>query len=143
MTEKRKYPIVGTDFFTQIMDDNGYYIDKTDVIPWILARKKRVILFTRPRRFGKSMMMSMLKALFEYRLDRDGKPVDNRHYFENLMVSKDAEAMAQLGALKQIENKQYFNVMDKYQGDLLLVDVKYDEKTNEHKCEIQRFVKNA
>ncbi len=43
MTNKRKYPIAGTDFFTQIMDDNGYYIDKTDVIPWILGRKKRVI----------------------------------------------------------------------------------------------------
>ena len=75
MTEKRKYPIVGTDYFTQIMDRNGYYIDKTDVIPWILGRQKTVTLFTRPRRFGKSTMMSMLKAFFEYRLDRDGKTV--------------------------------------------------------------------
>jgi hypothetical protein len=46
-------------------------------------------------------------------------------------------------ALQQIESKQYFNMMDKYQGDLLLVAVNYDEKTNEHKCEIQRFVKDA
>ena len=44
-------------------------------------------------------------------------------------------------ALQQIETKQYFNVMDKYQGDLLLVAVNYDEKTNEHTCEIKRFVK--
>ena len=44
-------------------------------------------------------------------------------------------------ALQQIENKQYFDVMDKYQGDLLLVAVNYDEKTNEHTCEIKRFVK--
>ncbi|MBQ9395688.1 MAG: AAA family ATPase [Proteobacteria bacterium] len=102
MTEKRKYPIAGTDYFTQIMDRNGYYIDKTDVIPWILGRQKTVTLFTRPRRFGKSTMMSMLKTFFEYRLDNDGKPVDNRHYFENLMVSKDAEAMAQLGAFPVI-----------------------------------------
>ena len=43
-------------------------------------------------------MMSMLKAFFEYRLDRDGKPVDNRHYFDNLEVSQDPEAMAMLGA---------------------------------------------
>ena len=99
---KQKYPIAGTDFFTQIMDDDGYYVDKTDVIPWILARKKRVILFTRPRRFGKSTMVSMLNAFFEYRLDRDGKPVDNRHYFENLKVSQDADAMAQLGAFPVI-----------------------------------------
>ena len=46
-------------------------------------------------------------------------------------------------ALKQIERKQYFNVMDKYQGDLLFVAVNYDEKTNEHNCEIKRFVKDA
>ena len=98
MTEKRKYPIAGTDFFTQIMDENGYYVDKTDVIPWILRRKKQVMLFTRPRRFGKSTMMSMLKAFFEYRLDRDGKPVDNRHYFEGLLVSQYDDAMALLGA---------------------------------------------
>ena len=44
-------------------------------------------------------------------------------------------------ALNQIETKRYFDVMDKYQGDLLLVAVNYDEKTNEHKCEIKRFVK--
>ena len=102
MTETRKYPIAGTDFFTQIMDENGYYIDKTDVIPWILGRAKQVVLFTRPRRFGKSTMISMLKAFFEYRIDRDGKPVDNRHYFENLKVSQDAKAMAQLGAFPVI-----------------------------------------
>ncbi|MBR4986271.1 MAG: AAA family ATPase [Proteobacteria bacterium] len=102
MTEKRKYPIAGTDFFTKIMDDDGYYIDKTDVIPWLLARMKQVVLFTRPRRFGKSTMMSMLKAFFEYRIDRDGNLVDNRHYFEKLKVSQDAEAMAQLGAFPVI-----------------------------------------
>ena len=44
-------------------------------------------------------------------------------------------------ALHQIENKQYFNVMDKYQGDLLRVAVNYDETTHAHTCEIQQFVK--
>ncbi len=95
---KRKYPIAGTDFFTQIMDRNGYYIDKTDVIPWILGREKAVTLFTRPRRFGKSTMISMLKAFFEYRIDRDGQVVDNRRYFDGLKVAQDADAMSLLGA---------------------------------------------
>lgn len=44
-------------------------------------------------------------------------------------------------ALQQIENKQYFNVMEKYQGDLLFVAVNYDEKTNKHTCEIRQFFK--
>ena len=42
------------------------------------------------------------KAFFEYRIDCDGKPVDNRHYFENLTISKDDEAMARLGAFPVI-----------------------------------------
>ena len=44
-------------------------------------------------------------------------------------------------ALQQIESRQYFNVMDKYQGDLLLVAVNYDEKTNVHTCEIKQYIK--
>ena len=44
-------------------------------------------------------------------------------------------------ALQQIESKQYFNVLDKYQGDLLLVAVNYDENSNAHHCEIKKFVK--
>ncbi len=44
-------------------------------------------------------------------------------------------------ALAQIENQQYYNVMDKYQGDLLLVAVNYDETTKVHTCEIKKYVK--
>ena len=44
-------------------------------------------------------------------------------------------------ALQQIESKQYFNVMDKYLGNLLFVAVNYDEDTNEHTCEIRSFMK--
>ncbi len=44
-------------------------------------------------------------------------------------------------ALTQIENKQYFNALEHYQGDLLFVAVNYDEKTKKHTCEIKRFVK--
>jgi len=44
-------------------------------------------------------------------------------------------------AMAQIENKQYFNQLDLYQGDLLLVAVNYNDKTQEHTCEIKRFVK--
>ncbi len=44
-------------------------------------------------------------------------------------------------ALTQIENKQYFNALEHYHGDLLFVAVNYDEKTKEHTCKIKRFVK--
>ncbi len=44
-------------------------------------------------------------------------------------------------ALTQIENKQYFNALEQYHGDLLFIAVNYDEKTKEHTCNIKRFVK--
>lgn len=118
MAEKRKYPIAGTDFFTKIMDEGGYYVDKTDIIPWLLSRMKQVVLFTRPRRFGKSTMMSMLKTFFEYRLDRDGKLIDNRHYFEGLFVSKDTDAMSQLGAYPVISITLKDVIQDNFEAAL-------------------------
>ena len=45
----------------------------------------------RPRRCGKTLMLRTLQTFFEYALDKDGKPVDNRHYFEGLKVMDDGE----------------------------------------------------
>ena len=44
-------------------------------------------------------------------------------------------------ALTQIREKKYGNALEKYSGDLLFVGVNYDEKTKEHKCVIEKFVK--
>ena len=51
--------------FESIICDNYYYVDKTDVIRQILEDGCFVTLFTRPRRFGKSLNMSMLRHFFE------------------------------------------------------------------------------
>ena len=61
MTEKL-IPI-GVDDFKDIIDCNGYYVDKTEMIDHLLSnRSANVHLFTRPRRFGKSLMLSMIDA---------------------------------------------------------------------------------
>ena len=44
-------------------------------------------------------------------------------------------------ALKQIEEKRYFDCFEKYQGDLLFVGINYDAETKMHTCEIKKFVK--
>ena len=44
-------------------------------------------------------------------------------------------------ALTQIRAKNYGNALEKYSGDLLFIGVNYDEKTKEHKCVIEKFVK--
>ncbi len=61
---KKKLP-VGIENFEEIRRESFYYVDKTAMIRDLLQRWGKVNLFTRPRRFGKSLNMSMLKSFFE------------------------------------------------------------------------------
>ena len=56
---------VGIENFEEIRTDGYYYIDKTKLIEQLLDNQGKVNLFTRPRRFGKTLNMSMLKYFFE------------------------------------------------------------------------------
>lgn len=64
MESFKKLP-VGIENFREIIQDNFYYVDKTKLIEQLLTQWGKVNLFTRPRRFGKSLNMSMLKTFFE------------------------------------------------------------------------------
>ena len=64
MVELKKLPI-GIEDFEKIRQEDFYYIDKTRLIEQLLAQWGEVNLFTRPRRFGKSLNMSMFKSFFE------------------------------------------------------------------------------
>ena len=61
---RKKLPI-GIESFEKIRNDNFYYIDKTGILRDLLLNWGEVNLFTRPRRFGKSLNMSMMKNFFE------------------------------------------------------------------------------
>ena len=82
---------VGVEDFAEIRG-NYYWVDKTAVISAFLQDHKKVTLFTRPRRFGKTLMMSMLRYFF----DIEGAE-EHRRLFAGLEVAQDAEAMAQQG----------------------------------------------
>ena len=69
-TVKKQLPI-GIEDFKEITTEGYYYIDKTGLLRELLGSRSKVTLFTRPRRFGKSLNMSMLKYFFE--LDGDKK----------------------------------------------------------------------
>ena len=64
MTESFKLP-VGIESFEEIRSDGYYYVDKTKLIEQLVDSRGKVNLFTRPRRFGKTLNMSMLKSFFE------------------------------------------------------------------------------
>ena len=60
----KKLP-VGIDSFEKLRKEDFYYVDKTGLIADIMQNWGKVNLFTRPRRFGKTLNMSMLKSFFE------------------------------------------------------------------------------
>ena len=79
---EKKIPI-GIEDFEKLRTDNFYYIDKTGLIRELLENWGEVNLFTRPRRFGKSLNMSMLRHFLE-----EGTPKD---IFAGLEISKEKE----------------------------------------------------
>ena len=68
MVKKKKLPI-GIDSFEELRKEDFYYVDKTKLIEQLLNKCGKANLFTRPRRFGKSLNMSMLRHFFEVGAD--------------------------------------------------------------------------
>ena len=88
---RKKAIPVGIEDFKELIQDEYYYVDKTLLIDEMLMNKSKVTLFTRPRRFGKTLNMSMLKYFFDVE-DKE----ENKKLFENLKVS-DSEYMSEQG----------------------------------------------
>ena len=111
MGMKWKLPI-GIEFFRDIRTRGYYYVDKTGFIRELLAACGSVNLFTRPRRFGKSLNMDMLKSFFEIGM--------NPELFEGLEIAGDKEICEQyMGkypvisiSLKDVEGEDYKTAYD-------------------------------
>ena len=82
MNKRKKLPI-GIENFEKLRQEDFYYIDKTRLIEQLLTRWGEVNLFTRPRRFGKSLNMSMLQSFFEIGKDKT--------LFDGLRISDNQE----------------------------------------------------
>ena len=74
---------IGVESFEKVIKDNYYYVDKTGLIADLLISRAEVTLFTRPRRFGKSLNMSMLKTFFDLKTDKN--------LFEGLKISENKD----------------------------------------------------
>lgn len=73
----------GIEDFKEIRTDGYYYVDKTALIEQVLDKRSKVTLFTRPRRFGKTLNMSMLRYFFEIGVDST--------LFDGLHISQNTE----------------------------------------------------
>ena len=124
MDEMKKLPI-GEEFFSDIRTKDFYYVDKTGFIAELLRIRGSVNLFTRPRRFGKSLNMDMLKSFFEIGADAT--------LFEGLVISEETELCEQhMGkypvisiSLKDINGTSYDDALRKMSSVIKKLARKY------------------
>ena len=105
-SDRMKLIPTGIENFKTLIDKNAYYIDKTNFISEVL--NEQVVLYTRPRRFGKTLNMSMLYYFFS------NKEKENSYLFDGLNISHNSEAMKHQNqypviflSLKEMTNLSY------------------------------------
>ena len=107
----------GTENFKELLDNNYYYVDKTRLIEDVLSDK--VMLYTRPRRFGKTLNLSMLYYFFS------NKEKENSYLFEGLNISKDKEILKHQNQYPIIfltlKDMQYLNFEDQKKQFAILI----------------------
>ena len=125
----KKVPIAIEDF-REVREQNYYYVDKTKFIEDILNDGSEVKLFCRPRRFGKTLNMSMLKYFFNIENQDENRKLFNGLYIENSTMMKEQgkypvifismkgiTASTWEGALKNIRDK-IFKLYNEYDGKI-------------------------
>ncbi len=81
--DNQKYLAIGNSDFKSIIEDDCYYFDKTSFIEKLIEDKTKVKLFTRPRRFGKTLNMTTLKYFFDV-----NNKEEHRELFKGLYIEK-------------------------------------------------------
>ena len=112
MANTLKLP-VGIDDFRKLRESHFYYVDKTRLIEQLLLNWSEVTLFTRPRRFGKTLNMSMLKSFFDIGTDKalfDG--LDENTYFRRILDirRKDVSDLQGKELTSAIEAQNYYEL---------------------------------
>ena len=89
-TVKKKISI-GVEDFKEIIEKDGYFVDKTLMIKKLIESQAKVTLFTRPRRFGKTLNQFMIRRFFEDEITEKGEKVDNGYLFDGLKIAECGE----------------------------------------------------
>ena len=112
---KHKPLPIGVEDFKRLVDNGYYFVDKTLMIKELLENKETVNLFTRPRRFGKTLNMSMLQRFFE------ATEKSNAYLFDSLKIAAYPEYMAYQGkypvisiSLKSMKQKNFTLAFETY-----------------------------
>ena len=123
MADTLKLP-VGVDSFEKIRRNRFYYIDKTKLIEQLVEMGGEVTLFTRPRRFGKTLNMSMLRSFFE--IDADAL------LFEGLYIAKNKSFCEDTGEILQCIYQKGFQ---KDRTDFWRLSLEHDQYKGYSSCQ--------
>ena len=118
---------IGYEEYKRFIDDDMYYIDKTMLISDIVEKGGEVTLFTRPRRFGKTLALSMLRTFFELEYDYNGNVTDKRRYFEGKKIMNAGDKiLSMMGkypviklSLKSAKQRDYLTSFKKLREDII------------------------
>ena len=88
--DRKRIPI-GYEDIKRIIDGNFYFVDKSLMIKELLDSAGQVTLLTRPRRFGKTLNLSMIRRFFEDERNEKGEKIDNSYIFDGLAISECGE----------------------------------------------------
>lgn len=120
---------IGIENFKEMIDKNAYYVDKTNLIENVLNEQS--VFFTRPRRFGKTLNMSMLYYFFSI------KEKENAYLFDGLNISKNKEAIKHQNkyptlfiTLKDMKNSSYEKQMNRFKEVICLCSKSHLELLN-------------
>ena len=91
MSQTRKKLSIGVEDFKEIIDKGGYFVDKTLMLKELIESNAKVTLFTRPRRFGKTLNQFMIRRFFEEERTRSGDRIDNGYLFDGLKIAECGE----------------------------------------------------
>ena len=92
MSSKQFLPLLkGPKNFKELKDQNGYFVDKTEYIKTAFTDTDSVLLFTRPRRFGKTLLMTMFESFLQINPEKPFDTSVQQNYFKGTKILEDKE----------------------------------------------------
>ncbi len=118
---------IGYENYKEFIDQDLYYIDKTMLINDIDEHGGKVTLFTRPRRFGKTLALSTIRTFFELEYDLEGNVTDNSRYFEGKKIMGASEKILDMMgrypvitlSLKSVKQPDFRSAMLQLRNDII------------------------
>ena len=137
--------LVGTDNFKKFLLQSNIFVDKSLFIKNVIEDSGDVILITRPRRWGKSINMDMLRYFLEIEVDEHGNRLESKNCINSkFFCGGELDLGLKSGAKKvlpPLKISKYEDIIENYQGEYPVINISFKEVKGESYDEIMNGVK--